>query len=269
MMRLDGDQIVFAFPEVHPEASVRVSFIRLLRDETSFGLTTRLGDFPLTALEDCVERAQFAGEDAPTAFFPIYQSEALSLLLRTSQCQFAIKIGVGEVNGFSGRPWSEDWSEGLRDYAVVSGHLFIDRFRFAKARVGRFVAPPLDLGTTRSTTGLAALAAGAIRIAVAPMKESARAALPPPGASIREESESEFDASTYHAFPPDLPLDHYGIGAWEVSSCRRCTVYALNSQRFVAVAGARPFTRPRTRADFDRAGLTWRDEYGADRLVLG
>ena len=55
MIELKNDALVFTFPEVHPDAALRLEFQRTLRipdDEGDYPLPPGLGAFPLRHVDD-------------------------------------------------------------------------------------------------------------------------------------------------------------------------------------------------------------------------
>ena len=55
MIELIQDQLVFAFPELHPHAKLRIDFQRTLRipdDGRDYALPPGLGRFPLRHIDD-------------------------------------------------------------------------------------------------------------------------------------------------------------------------------------------------------------------------
>ena len=61
MTELDNDQLVFRFPDVHPDAAGRISFQRTLRipdDGRDYPLPPGLGCFPLRHVDDARQRAR-------------------------------------------------------------------------------------------------------------------------------------------------------------------------------------------------------------------
>ena len=55
MIELKSDGLVFSFPEVHPDATLRVEFERTLRipdDGRDYPLPPGLGNFPLRHVDD-------------------------------------------------------------------------------------------------------------------------------------------------------------------------------------------------------------------------
>ena len=55
MIRLEHDSLVFAFPDVHPDAVLRIDFQRTLRipdDASTYFLPPGLGSFPLRSIDE-------------------------------------------------------------------------------------------------------------------------------------------------------------------------------------------------------------------------
>ena len=55
MIELRNHHLVFAFPEVHPDAKIKISFQRTLRipdDNQAYPLSPGLGEFPMHHVDD-------------------------------------------------------------------------------------------------------------------------------------------------------------------------------------------------------------------------
>ena len=79
MTELDNDQLVFRFPDVHPDAACRISFQRTLRipdDGRDYPLPPGFGCFPLRHVDDHAARVPKAWRRHGGVFLPMHQSEA-------------------------------------------------------------------------------------------------------------------------------------------------------------------------------------------------
>ena len=104
MIEVQDDQLVFSFPEVHPEAKLNVSFMRTLRipdDGKDYPLPAGLGRFPIRHVDDFGEQVPSDWRERGGVMFPMYQSEALWLDF-DGDYPFALKVATGKINAVSG-----------------------------------------------------------------------------------------------------------------------------------------------------------------------
>lgn len=82
MIELRHDQLTFAFPDVHPDAKLRIEFLRTLRipdDDQDHLLPPGLGRFPLRHVDDHAQRVPSSWMEHGGVMLPMYQSEAMWL----------------------------------------------------------------------------------------------------------------------------------------------------------------------------------------------
>jgi hypothetical protein len=82
MIRIEGDNLVFSFPEVHPKAILSINFQRTLRipdDGKDHFLPPGLGGFPLRNMDDLATRVSRRWLEHGGVVLPMYQSEAMWL----------------------------------------------------------------------------------------------------------------------------------------------------------------------------------------------
>ncbi len=68
MIELTNDELVFTFPEVHPDAALTLDFQRTLRipdDEETYPLPSGLGAFPLRHVDDFAETVPAQSDNEP------------------------------------------------------------------------------------------------------------------------------------------------------------------------------------------------------------
>jgi hypothetical protein len=90
MIELENDALVFSFPEVHPDATLRVEFQRTLRipdDGRDYPLPPGLGEFPLRHVDDFHERVPERWLQHGGVMLPMYQSEAMWLNFTASRIE--------------------------------------------------------------------------------------------------------------------------------------------------------------------------------------
>jgi hypothetical protein len=82
MIELKDDGLEFSFPEVHPEARLRISFQRTLRipdDGGDYPLPPGLGSFPLRHVDDFHTHVPELWIEHGGVMLPMYQAEAMWL----------------------------------------------------------------------------------------------------------------------------------------------------------------------------------------------
>jgi hypothetical protein len=108
MLELNRDVLVFKFPEVHPDAELKIEFQRTFRipdDGKTYPLPPGLGKFPVKHVEDHKDRVPAQWAEHGGVMVPMYQAEALWVRFEpkriwgrgqgSAQYPFAIKIAAG------------------------------------------------------------------------------------------------------------------------------------------------------------------------------
>jgi hypothetical protein len=78
MIELKHDSLVFTFPEVHPDAKLKIDFQRTLRipdDDKDYPLPPGLGRFPLRHVDDYSKTVPAKWIEHGGVMLPMYQSE--------------------------------------------------------------------------------------------------------------------------------------------------------------------------------------------------
>ncbi|HSO79283.1 MAG TPA: hypothetical protein VLQ88_03785 [Chromatiaceae bacterium] len=144
MIELRDDALEFSFPEVHPQASCRISFQRTLRipdDNQPYPLPAGLSRFPLHHVDDYCQRLPASWEQQGGVFLPMYQSEALWLDFSSNRWlgdyPCAVKVTTGKINAISGEPWGHGLIAVPQDYLVIPEQPWLDGYAtIAPARAG-------------------------------------------------------------------------------------------------------------------------------------
>jgi hypothetical protein len=292
MVELIGDSLVFTFPDVHPRARLSVTLQRTLRipdNDKTYPLPPGLGSFPLRHVED------FANEVPPGwaahggVMLPMYQSEALWLLFRSSRIPgydveypFAVKIAAGKINAVTGKAWSNELQARPQDYAVVPGQPWIDGFAVEKGVIRQFVAMPLGSGYSAEEQLTGAADHGGLQILVAPMKRSEFEHRFEPSYHVSRMDVAMDNAVAYMRAPASAAMglapggrmkqeifaDRYGVDAWGTSSRSRCFVHLVNSLVWEAITSTKPPSPPITAAHYAKHNLPWFDYYGEGLSAL-
>jgi len=180
MLKLAGHTLTFDFPEVHPNASLSITFERTCRipdDGKNYPLPASLGHFPLKHIDDHRKRVPHEWDRRGGVMLPMYQSEAMWLRFTAKAIRgrvgtrvypFAVKVAAGKQSAVTGKKWSNKLRKG--DYMVVPPQQWLDGFVVEEGVIRQFVAMPLGLGATveEQLTGEAEW--GGLQIEVLPMK---------------------------------------------------------------------------------------------------
>lgn len=205
MLQLNGNTLLFNFPEVHPDAQLSISFERTCRipdDGKTYPLPASLGRFPLRHVDDYRKRVPIDWDMRGGVMLPMYQSEAMWLHFKPKivrdrrhagslKYPFAVKIAAGKQSAVTGDTWTKKLKKG--DYLVCPPQQWLDGFVVEEGVIRQFVAMPLGMGVTveEQLTGEAEW--GGLQIEVLPMK--------------RDEFERRFPK------PPPSPLR--GVEVWD------------------------------------------------------
>ena len=279
MITLDDDQLVFRFPDVHPDATCRIAFQRTLRipdDNRDHPLPPGLGHFPLRHVDDHADRVPETWREHGGVFLPMHQAEATWIWFDGAY-PMAVKVAAGKIDALTGDRWTNALSDDPQDYLVVPDQPWLDGFCVRKGLIRQFVAMRLGDGYTAEEQLTGEARHGGLQIAVCPMKRSAYDAL-----QQRRALEDASDGRVYcmepamggMGFAPgglmrqEVYEDPHGLDVWEQSARSRCFVHVLNSVQFLHVTGAEPPHRPPTAAEYSEAGLPWFEYYADDQRAL-
>jgi hypothetical protein len=178
MLQLNGDTLVFTFPEIHPEARLTIALIRTFRipdDGKKYPLPPGFSHFPTKLVDDFKDRVPESWNQHGGVLVPMYQSEAMWLQFNSDHISdrgaaypFAIRIATGKRSVVTGDEWTDSLKEG--DYVVNPGQPWIDGYVITDGVIRQFIAAPLGQGFTaeEQITGKAEF--GGLQIEVIPMK---------------------------------------------------------------------------------------------------
>ena len=278
MIQLHHDSLEFSFPDVHPDASCGIQFIRTLRipdDNREYPLPPGFSRFPMKHVDDCADRVPPAWRQHGGVLLPMYQAEAMWISFR-GDYPMAVKIAAGKVSALTGESWTNSLSATPKqDYAVIPEQPWLDGFYAAEGLIRQFVAMPLGKGYTAEEQITGAAEHGGLQVVVYPMKAEIYRQL------RRHEHVVAMDSVMYSA-PPSAEMglapgglmrqeiyeDHHGISSWDQSAGSRCFVHILNSLQYLAATGENPPTTPPSAREYTAAGLPWFEYYDADQKAL-
>lgn len=290
MIELTDGELKFSFPEVHPEAILRVRFHRTLRipdDGNDYPLPPGLGSFPLRHVDDFAARVPGGWLSRGGVMMPMYQSEALWMSLyadpvedRDTEYPFAIKVAAGKINAVTGEPWSDGLATGPQDYLVAPEQPWLDGYCVEKGFIRQFVAMPLGSGYSAEEQITGEAEHGGLQIAVFPMKrEVFERRFPLRRRMFARDQEMSEPLMT--AESPAMGLapggrmrqeiyeDPYAFADWDRRQTSRCFVHLANSMVWRQVTGTEPPTTPMTAAEYAEAGLPWFEYYSEKPVVKG
>ncbi len=277
MIELQNDTLVFSFPEVHPDAVLRVAFQRTFRipdDGKDYPLPPGFGNFPLRHIDDFAERIPEVWLERGGVMFPMYQSEALWLLFSdwrmTGEYPFAVKVAAGKINALTGEAWENGLNRKPQDYLVAPRQPWLDGFCVKKGVIRQFVALPLGAGYSVEEQLTGAAEYGGLQIVAYPMKREAYERLPK-----REYRHAAYDlcvaAPARARFSMGLAPggrmkqkiydDKFKFEDWDLDHSSRCFVHTVNSLVWHSITGEAPPTVPLTAKEYDDAGFPWFDLY--------
>jgi hypothetical protein len=287
MIELRDDSLIFSFPEIHPEARLRIEFQRTLRipdDGHDHFLPPGLGRFPVHHVDDFAGRVPHGWLEHGGVMLPMHQAEAMWLNFDSAYIEghetsypFAVKIAAGKIDAVTG----ENWTNGLhglpQDYMIVPEQPWLDGFCVEKGVIRQFVAMPLGEGYTAEEQISGRAEFGGLQIIVYPMKREAFERRFPKVEREIARLSMRLPLSTMcksvDASVPDMGLapggrmkqkiyeDPFDFEDWDRSTSSRCFVHLANSLMWRAVTGEAPPTQPPTAKHYSKAGLPWYDYY--------
>jgi hypothetical protein len=290
MIELKRNALVFTFPEVHPDAVLRISLRRTLRipdDGRDYPLPPGLGDFPLRHVDDFAARVPEAWLRRGGVLLPMYQSEAMWLSFSSpAEYPFAVKIATGKVNAVTGEAWSDGLGRGPQDYVAVPEQPWLDGYCVEKGVIRQFVAMPLGSGYSAEEQITGAAEHGGVQILAYPIRRPVYERMV---RERRRQQRVEFFARDAVHKLREAPMDYladmglapggrmrqeiyddpHEAADWDTDHRSRCFLHLANALVWRAITGEDPPTTPPTAEEYTRANLPWFECYDADRTALG
>ncbi|MFE8032846.1 hypothetical protein [Thiohalocapsa marina] len=294
MLMLENDSLRFCFPQVHAEASCRVTFERTLRipdDNGEYPLPPSLGRFPMRLVDEYADQVPDDWQAHGGVLLPMYQSEALWIDLHGGY-PCAVKVATGKVNAITGAPWQLGLNSDPQDYVVIPIQPWLDGFCVSEGLIRQFVAMPLGEGYTAEEQITDSAEHGGLQLAVYPMKaevykeilrerererqREARLRLEEGGLEYqdipvfsRSPSPRSMGMAAGGLMHQTIHKDTYGQEVWDQTQPIRCFVHLLNSQQYQTVTGERPPKPPFDARDYAKAGLPWFHHYSNEPGLAG
>jgi len=289
MIELRNDSLVFAFPEVHPDARLEVEFQRTLRipdDGKSYPLPPGLGRFPLRHVDDHSARLPAEWVRHGGVMLPMYQAEALWINFRSpTGYPFAVKVATGKINAVTGESWRDGLNRGPQDYVAVPGQPWLDGYVVEKGSIRQFVAMPLGAGYTAEEQVTGRAEHGGLQVMAFPLKREAWerilaerakrlkvafAGMPamPVMESMPAPAALAMGLGAGGRMKQEIYVDRTAMEDWDLRASGRCFVHIANSLVWRSITGAEPPTVPPTAEEYTRHGLPWYDYYAEGRAAV-
>jgi len=303
MIELKRDNLLFTFPEVHPNANLSINFQRTLRipdDDKNYPLPPGLGSFPVRHVDNFTEKVPEQWIERGGVMFPMRQSEAMWITFNSVQATtekgwdkfepldgeypFAVKVATGKINAVTGEPWENSLHKNPQDYLVVPDQPWLDGYCVEKGIIRQFVAMPLGSGYTAEEQITGEAEHGGLQIIVYPMKADKYEKLMSERSSYRlslEEPLEDVSPSIDYCVNFDMGLapggkmqqeiyeDEYGKYSWDLKHSSRCFVHINNSHAWQSITGEEPPGIPLTAKEYSENGMPWFDYYDEKSSSLG
>ncbi len=270
MITLEGNRLLFRFPEVHDEAHCSMEFQRTLRipdDDRDYPLPPGLGCFPLRHLDDYASQLPEEWHGRGGVIAPMHQAEAMWINFSGSDYPFAVKVATGKICALTGDTWVKHLNSDPQDYVVLPKQPWLDGYCVEKGVIRQFVAMPLGEGYTVEEQMTGAARHGGLQIVAYPMKRERYEELFAPRSMPRVAFSRVIDPmglAPGGRMKQDIYDDSYGLDAWDQRYASRCFITIVNSVQWMAITGERPPTEPPTAKQYTQAGLPWFDCYRGD-----
>ena len=288
MVYIDDDALVIKFPDLHPNAGVRIDLQRTLRlpdDGKDHPLPPGLGSFPLRHIEDYDLAENNDLKSRGGVIMPMFQADALWLNFNpimddydSVEYPLAIKIGTGKLCAISGNEWSSKLRKKPQNYIVVPEQPWLDGYNVSDGTVRQFVAAPLGDGVTAEEQIRGTSDIGGIQIQVFPMKRSYYDELNSrelaPAMSINYYKVPTFDSAEFMGLAAggkmeqEISKDPHKMAAWDKDVSERCFITIANARQWMAMTGEEPPLSPINADEYTRAGLPWFSYYNDDTKAI-
>jgi hypothetical protein len=257
VIELNHDQLSFSFPEVHPDARLRIEFQRTLRipdSERELPFLPGLGRFPIFPVGELVAQGRAPWLDSVEAMLPMYQSEAMWLSFQPSYSvvhatfyPFAVKILAGRRDALTGRSWSNALHRNPQDYLVLREQSWLAGYSSGQGTAHQFVAVPFGNQQGNQKSAARTDYTGRLEIEVYPLRRSVferhfavnRWASLLDSASVRPLPHTDGEPES-HAIASDS-FDHRD---WDREAKLGYSLHLANSLQWCAMTGSPPPSAP-------------------------
>jgi len=279
MVTLEGDRLVFRFPDVHEDARLTVTFQRTLRipdDDRHYPLPPGLGAFPLRHIDDYRRRLPKAWVERGGVLMPMHQAEAMWISFG-SHYPMAVKVATGKVNAITGSPLTRGLHRGPQDYLVTPGQPWLDGFCVEQGVIRQFVAMPLGQGYSVEEQISRTAEHGGLQLVVHPLKAAAYRRLERARAGLARRSTGGLDIARRGAdmglapggrMRQEVYEDPFESADWAQKHMGRCFITIVNTVLWPSLTGETPPSVSPTASDYTKAGLPWFEYYDPGAIAL-
>ena len=279
MVTLEGDRLVFRFPDVHPDARLAVTFERTLRipdDDRDYPLPPGLGAFPLRHVDDYRRQLPKAWLERGGVLMPMHQAEAMWLAFDGGY-PMAVKVATGKVNAITGSPLIQGLHRAPQDYLVVPRQPWLDGFCVEKGVIRQFVAMPLGQGYSVEEQISRTAQHGGLQLIVHPLKAARYRRLEQERPSITRRSadgamlllrQSDMGLAPGGRMRQEVYKDPFEPSDWSQKHVSRCFVTIVNAALWPSLTGETAPSVPPTASDYTKAGLPWFEYYDPGAVPL-
>jgi hypothetical protein len=279
MVTLEGDRLVFRFPDAHEEAQLTVTLQRTLRipdDDRHYPLPPGLGAFPLRHVDDYRRRLPKAWVQRGGVLMPMHQAEAMWISFG-SHYPMAVTVATGRVNAITGSPLTRGLHRGPQDYLVTPGQPWLDGFCVEKGVIRQFVAMPLGQGYSVEEQISRTAEHGGLQLIVRPLKAAAYRRLNRERTRIARRSAGGLDIARRGAdmglapggrMRQEVYEDPFESADWAQKHMSRCFITIVNTALWSPMTGETPPSLPPTASDYTKAGLPWFEYYDPGAVAL-
>jgi hypothetical protein len=277
MVTLEGDRLVFRFPQVHEEARLAVTFQRTLRipdDDRNYPLPPGLGAFPLRHVDDYRRRLPKARVNRGGVLMPMHQAEAMWISF-DSHYPMAVTVATGKVNAITGSALTRSLHRRPQDYLVTPGQPWLDGFCVEKGVIRQFVAMPLGQGYSVEEQLSRTAEHGGLQLIVHPLKAAVYRELQRERARISRRSTGEIArrAADMGLAPggrmrQEVYQDPFAPSDWSQKHVSRCFITIVNGALWSPMTGETPPSLPPTASDYSKAALPWFEYYDPGAIAL-
>jgi hypothetical protein len=291
MIELQGNQLVFRFPEVHEAAVLNIEFQRTLRipdDGKVYPLPAGLGRFPLKSVDDFAPHVPDEWLEHGGVMLPMYQSEALWVHFGFGgwfgdysgkpTYPFVVKIAAGRVDAITGKDWTHQFERQPQNYLMIPRQPWLDGFCVEKGVIRQFVAMPLGSGYSAEEQVRGTAEHGGIQIVASPIKPEVYERMCKErhrGSECLMDFSGELEAAVCSMglapggrMRQEIFEDPHELTDWDLDHSSRCFVHLANSLVWRSITGEQPPTVPPTGKEYAAAGIPWFDYYAEDATAL-
>jgi hypothetical protein len=277
MVILEGDHLVFRFPDVHEDARLSVTFQRTLRIpdcDRPYPLPPGLGAFPLRHTDDYRRRLPKAWVERGGVLMPMHQAEAMWISFR-GDYPMAVTVAAGKLNAITGSLLTRGLRRAPQDYLVTPDQPWLDGFCVEKGIIRQFVAMPLGHGYSVEEQLSRTAEHGGLQLIVHSLKAAAYRNFQQERARIARRYTGEIARRAVHMglapggrMRQEVYQDQFAPSDWSQKHVSRCFITIVNAALWSPMTGETAPSIPPTASDYTQAGLPWFQYYDSGAIAL-